>query len=102
MSVNLSLHWPKCFRSLLSKYLSCPLVSPPPRIPPTSSQLIHPNRYGTYKLVQQMPGGEKMTGFTRILHRVSADECMDEVRGTKRVHKAGMMFVMAGCLRLMV
>ena len=26
-----------------------------------------------------MPGGEKMTGFTRILHRVKADECMDEV-----------------------
>ena len=37
------------------------------------------NRYGTYKLVQKMPGGEKMTGFTRILHRVNADECMDEV-----------------------
>lgn len=36
-------------------------------------------RYGTYKLVQKMPGGEKLTGFTRILHRVKPDECMDEV-----------------------
>ena len=31
-------------------------------------------RYGTYKLVQKMPGGEKLTGFTRILHRVKPDE----------------------------
>jgi hypothetical protein len=36
-------------------------------------------RYGTYKIVQKMPGGEKLTGFTRILHRVKPDECMDEV-----------------------
>lgn len=35
--------------------------------------------YGTYKLVQEMPGGEKLTGFTRILHRVHEDECMDEI-----------------------
>lgn len=35
--------------------------------------------YGTYKLVQKMPGGEKLTGFTRILHRVHEDECMDEI-----------------------
>jgi hypothetical protein len=35
--------------------------------------------YGTYKIVQKMPGGEKLTGFTRILHRVKPDECMDEI-----------------------
>jgi len=35
--------------------------------------------YGTYKLVQKMPGGEKLTGFTRILHKVEPDECMDEI-----------------------
>ena len=47
-------------------------------------------RYGTYKLVQAMPGGEVLTGFTRILHRVHEDECMDEVRpGRTRVGRAG-------------
>ncbi|GLI66190.1 hypothetical protein VaNZ11_009955 [Volvox africanus] len=35
--------------------------------------------YGTYKLVQRMPGGEKLTGFTRILHRMKPDELMDEI-----------------------
>ncbi|GLC55430.1 hypothetical protein PLESTB_000986400 [Pleodorina starrii] len=35
--------------------------------------------YGTYKLVQKMPGGEKLTGFTRILHRMKPDELMDEI-----------------------
>ncbi|PNH02423.1 hypothetical protein TSOC_011595 [Tetrabaena socialis] len=35
--------------------------------------------YGTYKLVQQMPGGERLTGFTRILHRMKPDEVMDEI-----------------------
>lgn len=35
--------------------------------------------YGTYKLVQAMPGGEKMTGFTRILHRMKGDELMEEI-----------------------
>eukprot|EP00798_Chlamydomonas_sp_ICE-L_P020998 gene20998-27856_t len=35
--------------------------------------------YGTYKLVQKMPGGERMTGFTRILHRTVPDLLMDEV-----------------------
>jgi hypothetical protein len=28
---------------------------------------------GTYKLTQKMPGGEKMVGFTRILHRMTHD-----------------------------
>lgn len=37
-------------------------------------------RYGTYKLVQKMPGGEMLTGFTRILHRMTDDNLMDEVR----------------------
>ncbi len=36
-------------------------------------------RYGTYKIVQKMPGGDKLTGFTRILHRMTPDELMDEV-----------------------
>mmetsp|Transcript_4256 Transcript_4256/g.12271 ORF Transcript_4256/g.12271 Transcript_4256/m.12271 type:complete len:438 (-) Transcript_4256:1868-3181(-) len=35
--------------------------------------------YGTYKLVQQMPGGEKLVAFTRILHRMKPDVLMDEV-----------------------
>ncbi|KXZ51261.1 hypothetical protein GPECTOR_13g748 [Gonium pectorale] len=35
--------------------------------------------YGTYKLVQQMPGGDKLTGFTRILHRMKPDELMNEI-----------------------
>lgn len=29
--------------------------------------------YGTFKLAQKMPGGEKMVAFTRILHRTSDD-----------------------------
>lgn len=29
--------------------------------------------YGTYKLAQKMPGGDKMVGFTRILHRTTHD-----------------------------
>ena len=36
-------------------------------------------RYGTYKLVQKMPGGERMVAFTRILHRTEPDSIMDEV-----------------------
>lgn len=39
-------------------------------------------RYGTYKLVQAMKGGEMLTGFTRILHRMTDDNLMDEVRAT--------------------
>ena len=35
--------------------------------------------YGTYKLVQQMEGGERLTGFTRILHRTVPDLLMEEV-----------------------
>ena len=37
------------------------------------------NRYGTYKLVQKMPGGENMVAFTRILHRTTPDAVMSEV-----------------------
>ncbi len=33
----------------------------------------------TYKLTLGMPGGERHTGFTRVLHRGSPDELMDEV-----------------------
>jgi len=35
--------------------------------------------YATYKLAQKMPGGEKLTGFTRILHRTVPDILMEEV-----------------------
>jgi len=35
--------------------------------------------YGTYKIVQKMPGGEFMTGFTRILHRSINDEIVKEI-----------------------
>ncbi|KAG2438731.1 hypothetical protein HXX76_005276 [Chlamydomonas incerta] len=35
--------------------------------------------YGTYKLVQKMPGGDKLTGFTRILHRMKPDDLMNEI-----------------------
>jgi hypothetical protein len=37
------------------------------------------HRYATYKLVQAMPGGDKLTGFTRILHRTVPDLLMEEV-----------------------
>lgn len=36
-------------------------------------------RYATYKLVQKQPGGEKMVGFTRILHRTKDDILVSEV-----------------------
>ena len=36
-------------------------------------------RYASYKLAQQMPGGEKLTGFTRILHRTTDDPVVGEV-----------------------
>jgi hypothetical protein len=32
-------------------------------------------------MVQKMPGGEKITGFTRILHRTQDDALVVEVRG---------------------
>lgn len=35
--------------------------------------------YASYLLVQKMPEGEKMTGFTRILHRTVPDLLMEEV-----------------------
>lgn len=35
--------------------------------------------YASYKMVQKMPGGEKMTGFTRILHRTEPDLLMNEI-----------------------
>lgn len=37
------------------------------------------HRYGTYKLIQGMPGGENMVAFTRILHRTTPDLLMSEV-----------------------
>ncbi|CAD7702596.1 unnamed protein product [Ostreobium quekettii] len=35
--------------------------------------------YATYKLAQQMDGGERMVAFTRILHRTVEDLLMNEV-----------------------
>lgn len=35
--------------------------------------------YATYNLVLSMPGGDRFTGFTRILHRTKPDELMDEI-----------------------
>ncbi|KAK9816540.1 hypothetical protein WJX72_001729 [[Myrmecia] bisecta] len=35
--------------------------------------------FGTYKLAQQMPGGDKLVAFTRVLHRTQPDVLMDEV-----------------------
>lgn len=32
-----------------------------------------------------MPGGDRMTGFVRILHRTVPDVLMDEVRGLQPV-----------------
>ena len=34
---------------------------------------------GSFRLAQQMPGGEKMVAITRILHRTKPDELMDEI-----------------------
>ena len=42
--------------------------------------LLRHRRYGTYKLVQKMAGGEKLVAFTRILHRQTPDILMDEAR----------------------
>eukprot|EP00195_Chlamydomonas_chlamydogama_P009547 CAMPEP_0202895500 /NCGR_PEP_ID=MMETSP1392-20130828/4679_1 /ASSEMBLY_ACC=CAM_ASM_000868 /TAXON_ID=225041 /ORGANISM="Chlamydomonas chlamydogama, Strain SAG 11-48b" /LENGTH=453 /DNA_ID=CAMNT_0049580525 /DNA_START=68 /DNA_END=1426 /DNA_ORIENTATION=+ len=35
--------------------------------------------WGTYNVAKKMPGGEKLTGFTRILHRTVPDVLMDEI-----------------------
>ena len=35
--------------------------------------------YATYQLVLNTPGGERFTGFTRILHRTKPDELMNEI-----------------------
>jgi len=51
--------------------------------PPSGHQRESPSRcgrYGTYKLVQKMAGGEKLVAFTRILHRQTPDILMDEAR----------------------
>ena len=40
-------------------------------------------RYGTYKAVQQMPGGQQLVAFTRILHRTTPDILMQEVRAAE-------------------
>ncbi|EFN56336.1 hypothetical protein CHLNCDRAFT_144797 [Chlorella variabilis] len=35
--------------------------------------------FATYKLIQSMPGGNRHTGFTRILHRTKPDPLMGEI-----------------------
>lgn len=35
----------------------------------------------TWQLMRKMPGGEKHVAMTRILHRMTPDEVMDEVGG---------------------
>lgn len=42
-------------------------------------------RYGTYKKVQAMPGGERLVAFTRVLHRTVPDVLMQEV-STRRAY----------------
>lgn len=37
-------------------------------------------RYASMKLVQQMPGGENIKAFTRIMHRTTDDDLVGEVR----------------------
>ena len=49
-----------------------------------------PCRYGTYQKAQQLPGGERLAAFTRILHRQAPDILMDEV-GTYRAHIAALL-----------
>ncbi|KAG2437347.1 hypothetical protein HXX76_006002 [Chlamydomonas incerta] len=34
---------------------------------------------GTYNIVRKMPGGERLVALTRILHRTTPDEVMDEI-----------------------
>ncbi len=41
--------------------------------------------YATYRLVQKMPGGEKLTGFTRIMHRMTDDPVISEIPTWRRV-----------------
>jgi hypothetical protein len=55
-------------------------------------------RYGTYKLVQKQPGGEKLVAFTRILHRQKGDVLMDEVGVSSRYASSLEDFVVAGRL----
>lgn len=35
--------------------------------------------HATWQLTRAMPGGERYTGFTRILHRTQPDELMDAI-----------------------
>lgn len=74
------------------------LLGPAPLLPhhsPSSSQRILAHHccrllqnlilYGTFKLAQRMPGGDKMVGFTRILHR-STDDALSPVIPTFRAN----------------
>lgn len=35
--------------------------------------------WATWKLVREMPGGEKMVEFTRVLHRTRDDALVEEI-----------------------
>ena len=60
------------------------------------------SRWGTYNVVRKMPGGEKMVAMTRVLHRTTPDEIMDEVRAytawTALVDGARALHLLPYCL----
>lgn len=64
----------------------------------TDGELPASGRYGTYKLVQKQPGGEKLVAFTRILHRQKGDVLMDEVGVSSRCASSLEDLVVAGRL----
>lgn len=57
---------------------------------PDVTQHCLPCRYGTYNKAQQLPGGERLAAFTRILHRTTPDILMDEV-GSHLAHIAALL-----------
>lgn len=52
-------------------------------------------RYATFKLAKKKPGGEKMTGFTRILHRSEEDVLMTEVTTSGKSNPQGQQCIQA-------
>lgn len=49
------------------------------------------DRVGTYNIVRKMPGGERLVALTRILHRTTPDEVMDEVRREQSTQLGGLL-----------
>ncbi len=54
------------------------------RVPAHIPDQLTPCRVATWKLARAQPGGEKMVYISRILHRMTNDEVMDEVRAEAR------------------